>query len=134
MSAWELIRKSAKRKGMVEEEPTPSLRETFISPILDEKRKIKAIVKPIVELTELATYISNGCQLGLGIREIRKALDKFSKKYVKICEALGKKEDISSLIHLEEAYSTWSANPNNKIAQFNLIDSLARIIEHVKEF
>jgi len=134
MSAWDLIRKSAKRKGMVEEEEIPSLRESFILPIVDERSKMKKVVKPIVELTELATYISNGCQLGLGIREIRKTLDIFTKKYEKICEMFGKRSNMSALLHLEEAYSNWSANPDNKVAQFNLIDALARIIEHVKEF
>jgi len=135
MSVWDLIRRSAKRKGMREEyEVLPSLRDAFISPIVDERKRTRQVIKSITELAELATYISNGCQMGLSIKEIRKALDKFTKKYDQICNLLGVKSSLSSLMHLEVAYDTWSKNPDNLTAQYNLVDALSRILEHIKNY
>ncbi|MHA1835195.1 MAG: hypothetical protein ACTSV7_14565 [Candidatus Baldrarchaeia archaeon] len=132
MSAWDLIRKSAKRKGMVEEERIPSLRDTFMSPLVDEKRKVRKVVKHITELAELATYISNGCQMGLGIKEIRKALNKFTKKYEDVCNVLNIKSSLGALMQLEVAYDNWSRNPDNLTAQYNLVDAISRILDTLK--
>lgn len=136
MSMWDLIRRSARRKGMEEDEEeeyvVPSLRESFISPFLEEKRNFRKTVKHVTELAELATYISTGCQMGLSVKEIRKALNTFTKRFENLCNLLNIKIPFAALTQLEIAYDNWSRNPNNQIAQYNLVDAVSRILDILK--
>ena len=70
--------------------------------------------------------------MGLSIKEIRKALNKFTKKYEDVCNILNIKSSLGALMQLEVAYDNWSRNPGNLTAQYNLVDAISRILDTLK--
>ncbi|MCD6240659.1 hypothetical protein J7K27_03940 [Candidatus Bathyarchaeota archaeon] len=134
MSYWELLEESARKKGFkLPGEKLPTLRDIFKIPTVEERKKHGSIVKPIVELSEIASYLTFGCQQGLSIKEATKIVKKLLKKYEEVCNLLGIKKDITTIINLNTAFTNWCNNPNSPTAQFLLVDALSRILEHVKE-
>ena len=133
MSYWELLEESARKKGFkLPGEKLPTLRDIFKIP-LEERKKHGSIVKPIVELSEIASYLTFGCQQGLSIKEATKIVKKLLKKYEEVCNLLGIKKDINTIVNLDVKFTNWCNNPNSPTAQFLLVDALSRILEHVKE-
>jgi len=133
VSYWELLEESARKKGFkLPGEKLPTLRDIFKIP-LEERKKHGSIVKPIVELSEIASYLTFGCQQGLSIKEATKIVKKLLKKYEEVCNLLGIKKDINTIVNLDVKFTNWCNNPNSPTAQFLLVDALSRILEHVKE-
>lgn len=133
MSYWELLEESARKKGFLREEKIPSLRDIFIPTIEEQPKKHGSIVKPIVELSEIASYLTFGCQQGLSVKEATKIVKTLIKKYEEVCNRLGIKKDLTIIMNLNTAFTNWCNNTRSPTAQFLFIDALSRILEHVKE-
>lgn len=133
MSYWELLYESSRKKGFkLPGEKLPTLRDILKIPSA-ERKKHGSIVRPIVELSEIASYLTFGCQQGLSIKEATKIVKKLIKKYEEVCNLLGIPKDITTIVNLNTAFTNWCNNPNSPTSQFLLIDALSRVLEDIKE-